>query len=156
VSLPNVTQIVTLAETQRLDITRVLPPRRRREARSGGTQLESVGLRNIALWIYDRQCVGRRYCAALVCSDWTVRQCLAGGRRRRLQCPLETLSRGSWTKYTHCVPTDEQDQIVSASYDRIIRAWDVETGAQLRTFSGHSQSTLAVAYDPTGNVLASG
>ena len=49
-----------------------------------------------------------------------------------------------------------QDQIVSASYDRILRSWDVENGKQIRTFSGHSQSTLAVGYDPTGNVLASG
>ena len=49
-----------------------------------------------------------------------------------------------------------QDQIATASYDRILRSWDVETGKQVRTFSGHSQSTLAVAFDPTGNVLASG
>lgn len=34
--------------------------------------------------------------------------------------------------------------------------WDVETGQELRTFSGHGQSTLAVAYDSTGSVLASG
>nr|ODN87917.1 WD-repeat protein [Cryptococcus depauperatus CBS 7841] len=49
-----------------------------------------------------------------------------------------------------------QDQVVSASYDRILRSWDVETGKQLRTFSGHSQSTLAVTYDSTGNMIASG
>jgi WD40 repeat protein len=49
-----------------------------------------------------------------------------------------------------------QDQVVSASYDKILRSWDVEAGRQLRTFSGHGQSTLAVAFDPTGNVIASG
>lgn len=46
--------------------------------------------------------------------------------------------------------------MVSASYDRILRSWDIETGKQLRTFSGHSQSTLAIAYDSTGNTIASG
>ncbi|KAK8869645.1 hypothetical protein IAR55_000213 [Kwoniella newhampshirensis] len=51
---------------------------------------------------------------------------------------------------------NHSDQIVSASYDRIIRSWDIETGKQVRTFSGHSQSTLAVAYDTTGNAIASG
>ncbi|WVR05318.1 hypothetical protein IAU60_002332 [Kwoniella sp. DSM 27419] len=49
-----------------------------------------------------------------------------------------------------------EDQIISASYDRILRSWDVETGKQVRTFSGHSQSTLAVAFNSTGNTLASG
>jgi WD40 repeat protein len=49
-----------------------------------------------------------------------------------------------------------QDQIVSASYDKILRSWDVETGRQVRTFSGHGQSTLAVVFDPSGSVIASG
>ncbi|WVQ98866.1 hypothetical protein IAU59_005997 [Kwoniella sp. CBS 9459] len=51
---------------------------------------------------------------------------------------------------------NREDQIVSASYDRILRSWDIETGKQVRTFSGHSQSTLAVAFDYTGNTIASG
>ena len=52
--------------------------------------------------------------------------------------------------------TDEQDQIASAAYDRILRVWDVESAKQIRTFSGHTQSTLAVDYDNTGKLLASG
>jgi len=51
---------------------------------------------------------------------------------------------------------DDQDQIASAAYDRILRVWDVETSKQIRTFSGHTQSTLAVDYDDTGKLLASG
>ena len=51
---------------------------------------------------------------------------------------------------------DEQDQIASAAYDRILRVWDVESAKQVRTFSGHTQSTLAVDYDNTGKLLASG
>ncbi|WRT67301.1 uncharacterized protein IL334_004269 [Kwoniella shivajii] len=50
----------------------------------------------------------------------------------------------------------KQNQIVSASYDRILRSWDIETSKQIRTFSGHSQSTLAVTFDYTGNIIASG
>jgi WD40 repeat protein len=46
--------------------------------------------------------------------------------------------------------------VASACYDKIIRLWNVETGKLVRTFSGHAQSSLAVAYDPTGRVLASG
>jgi WD40 repeat protein len=46
--------------------------------------------------------------------------------------------------------------IASACYDKILRVWSVETGKLVRTFSGHAQSTLAVAYDPTGRMLASG
>lgn len=34
--------------------------------------------------------------------------------------------------------------------------WDVESAKQIRTFSGHTQSTLAVDYDNTGKLLASG
>jgi WD40 repeat protein len=51
---------------------------------------------------------------------------------------------------------DGQDQIASAAYDRILRVWDVESQKQIRTFSGHTQSTLAVDYDNTGKLLASG
>lgn len=46
--------------------------------------------------------------------------------------------------------------IASAAYDRILRVWDVESAKQVRTFSGHTQSTLAVDYDNTGKLLASG
>lgn len=47
-------------------------------------------------------------------------------------------------------------QITTASYDRILRTIDVSTGSLIRTFSGHSQTTLCVAYDPAGSLLASG
>lgn len=49
-----------------------------------------------------------------------------------------------------------EDHVVSACYDKILRTWDVETGKLIRTFSGHAQSTLAVAFDSTGKVIASG
>lgn len=48
------------------------------------------------------------------------------------------------------------DVVVAACYDKILRLWDVEAGKLVRTFSGHAQSTLAVTFDPTGKVIASG
>lgn len=49
-----------------------------------------------------------------------------------------------------------EDFVVAACYDKILRLWDVESDKLVRTFSGHSQSTLAVAWDPTGKIIASG
>lgn len=49
-----------------------------------------------------------------------------------------------------------EDHVVAACYDKILRMWDVEQGKLVRTFSGHAQSTLSVAFDPTGKVIASG
>lgn len=49
-----------------------------------------------------------------------------------------------------------EDRIVAACYDKILRLWDIEADRLVRTFSGHAQSTLAVAFDPAGKVIASG
>jgi WD40 repeat protein len=46
--------------------------------------------------------------------------------------------------------------VTTASYDRILRTYDVETSALIRTFSGHSLAALFVAYDPVGTLMASG
>lgn len=46
--------------------------------------------------------------------------------------------------------------VASACYDKILRLWDIQSGKLVRTFSGHAQSTLAVTYDPTGRIIASG
>jgi WD40 repeat protein len=69
----------------------------------------------------------------------------------------------SWRPDGHVSPAscqreraDEEEQIASAAYDRILRVWDVETAKQIRTFSGHTQSTLSVAYEGAGKLLASG
>jgi WD40 repeat protein/serine/threonine protein kinase len=54
--------------------------------------------------------------------------------------------------------TPDGGQIVSASYDRTLRVWDLESGRSLRTFEGHSREVNGVAITPDGRraVSASG
>jgi WD40 repeat protein len=46
--------------------------------------------------------------------------------------------------------------LASSSEDRVVRLWDVLTGAQLKTLRGHSSLVGSVAFSPDGEVLASG
>lgn len=46
--------------------------------------------------------------------------------------------------------------IVSASFDRTIKLWDVATGALLRSFAGHEGEIWAVAVTPDGRRIVSG
>ncbi|MEM9214836.1 MAG: NB-ARC domain-containing protein [Cyanobacteria bacterium P01_F01_bin.150] len=46
--------------------------------------------------------------------------------------------------------------LASASADRTVRLWDVETGECLQTFDGHQNWVMSVAFSPDGTVLASG
>ena len=46
--------------------------------------------------------------------------------------------------------------LVSGSYDRTIRLWDIATGEQLRTLEGHTYSITSVAVSPNGTTIASG
>ena len=40
--------------------------------------------------------------------------------------------------------------------DKMVRLWDVNTGAQKRTLTGHTAGVSSVAFSPDGNTLASG
>ena len=46
--------------------------------------------------------------------------------------------------------------IASGSNDSTIKLWEVMTGRELRTLSGHSHSVSSVAFSPDGTVIASG
>ena len=46
--------------------------------------------------------------------------------------------------------------LVSGSYDRTIRLWDVATGEQLKTLQGHTYSITSVAVSPSSTTIASG
>ncbi len=45
---------------------------------------------------------------------------------------------------------------VSASYDRTLRIWDIESGRELRVLSGHEEGVWAVAVSPDGLRVLSG
>ena len=50
------------------------------------------------------------------------------------------------------VATFPSDKIVSGSYDKTIRIWDMKTGTQLITMRGHAGSVWCVACDKASNV----
>jgi len=45
---------------------------------------------------------------------------------------------------------------LATSGDRVPKLWDVSSGAELLSFSGHEQGVLAVAYSADGNLIATG
>ena len=47
-------------------------------------------------------------------------------------------------------------QALSGSDDNTLRLWKVNTGKNIRTFSGHSDWVWSVAFSPDGNYALSG
>jgi WD40 repeat protein/serine/threonine protein kinase len=47
-------------------------------------------------------------------------------------------------------------QLATASTDQIVRIWDSQTGAELRTFVGHTDQVRAIDFSPDGRLLATG
>ena len=50
----------------------------------------------------------------------------------------------------------EQEQVISGSLDTTVRVWDLENGAELYRFSGHSDAVFSVDISPNGSTAASG
>ena len=46
--------------------------------------------------------------------------------------------------------------LASGSEDNTVKLWDVSTGAELRTLTGHSESVESVAFSTNGKILVSG
>ena len=46
--------------------------------------------------------------------------------------------------------------LASGSDDNTIKIWEVATGKELRTLTGHSDVVFSVVYSPDGRYLASG
>ena len=47
-------------------------------------------------------------------------------------------------------------QIVSGSYDKSVRVWDVSTGKELKVLKGHTNVVFSVAFSPGGKQVVSG
>ncbi len=54
------------------------------------------------------------------------------------------------------VYSPDGSRLVTASFDKTLRIWDLESGTTLRTLSGHTGLVLCVAISPDGSRLASG
>lgn len=52
--------------------------------------------------------------------------------------------------------TPEDRYLISASDDKMLRLWDVETGALLKNFRGHRQAVYCCTINPQGNIILSG
>ncbi|WP_334311588.1 hypothetical protein [Microcystis aeruginosa] len=46
--------------------------------------------------------------------------------------------------------------LASGSQDNTIKIWEVATGKELRTLTGHFEAVFSVVYSPDGRYLASG
>src|SRR5262245_44546916 len=47
-------------------------------------------------------------------------------------------------------------KVIASGGGNTIKLWDVATGRELRTISGHSYEVFSVAFSPDGKVIASG
>ncbi|AFY57121.1 WD40 repeat-containing protein [Rivularia sp. PCC 7116] len=52
--------------------------------------------------------------------------------------------------------TPNGETLISGSYDRTVKLWDLKTGKLLKTLEGHKEAVISIAITPDGQILASG
>jgi WD40 repeat protein len=68
---------------------------------------------------------------------------------------LQTLEGHSATVMSVAFSPDSK-QVVSGSYDKAVRLWDVATGALQQILEGHSATVMSVAFSTDGKQVISG
>ncbi|WP_437305670.1 TIR domain-containing protein [Sorangium sp. So ce388] len=68
---------------------------------------------------------------------------------------LSTLEEGHSGGVTACAVSPDGQRIVSASYDRTLKVWDLASGKLLSTLEGHSGGVTACAVSPDGQRIVS-
>ena len=69
---------------------------------------------------------------------------------------LHTLNDHKNVVYTLAFNVPYGDKIVTGSFDRTAKLWDTASGKLLNTFKGHNMEIVCVAFDPQGELLATG
>ncbi|MEH2331060.1 WD40 repeat domain-containing protein, partial [Nostoc sp.] len=67
----------------------------------------------------------------------------------------ERTFKGHSQRVTAVALTPDGKKVISASYDKTLKLWNLETGKDERTFKGHSQRVTAVALTPDGKKVIS-
>jgi WD40 repeat protein len=105
-----------------------------------------------------RPLTGHRLAVRAVAASQT--QIASGGEDRVIHvwdwsgALIQTLPGHSWT-VTGLAFAPDGKTLVSASWDKTLKLWQVETGAELAVLKGHSDSVCAVCISPDGQSLVS-
>ncbi|RKZ88364.1 MAG: hypothetical protein DRR19_12605, partial [Candidatus Parabeggiatoa sp. nov. 1] len=78
------------------------------------------------------------------------------GTAAHAQAPKIVLQLGHLSTVLSVAYSPDGQTVVSGSYDKTVKLWEVNTGRLLKTFHGHSSSVTSVAYAPDGQTVLSG